>query len=179
VAGTYTGQIILSSPGVPQQTVNLTLTVGSGGGGSFNTSGAAAQFASEGAWYTFFTLVNTSTSTAMAQLSFYTDNGNPVSLPLIFPQQSSAIQIQASSVTRTLNPGATLIVQTAGPDSNPTQSGWAQLLTTGGIQGFSTFKQTVVTNGFSNQQEAVVPIAIANANFYVLAFDNTNGTTTS
>jgi hypothetical protein len=168
-AGTYTGQIILSSPGVNQQTINVTLTVGSSGGLSF--AGSMAHLASAGLWKTIFTLVNTGTAASQARLNFFDDNGNPLPLPLTFPQTSNVPQAPVATVDRTLAPGATLLIESTGPDNQATQVGWAQLLSTGNVNGFAVFRQTVP----SGQHEAVVPLLTGNAGAYVLAFDNTSG----
>jgi hypothetical protein len=170
VAGTYTGQILLSSPGVAQQTVNVTLAVGSSSGG-FNNAGSMAHLASAGLWKTIFTLVNTGTTSATARLNFFDDNGNPLALPLTFPQTSSTAQLPVTTLDRTLGAGATLIIESTGPDTQTTQVGWAQLLTNGSVNGFAVFRQTVP----SGQHEAVVPLETRTAGAYVLSFDNTSG----
>jgi Viral BACON domain len=167
-AGTYTGQIILSSPGVASQTVNVTLNVGSVAG--FSSAGSMAQLASAGLWKTSFTLVNNGTTPAQVHLNFFDDGGNPLSLPLTFPQTPSAAS-PATMLDRTINPGATLLIESTGPDDQKVQVGWSQLLTNGDISGFAIFRQAV---GASNQ-EAVVPLEIRNASSYVLPFDNTSG----
>jgi Viral BACON domain len=169
-AGTYTGTITLTSPGVAQTTVTVTLTISSGGGGSVG-SGSMAHLASAGLWKTIFTLVNNGTVTSQARLNFFDDNGNPLALPLTFPQASPFPQAPASFIDRTLSPGATLIIESTGPDNQVTQTGWAQLVTTGAINGFAVFRQTVP----SGQHEAVVPLETRNAASFVLSFDNTSG----
>jgi len=170
-AGTYTGQIILSSPGVANQTVNVTLTVGSTGGGGLAFAGSLAHFASggPGLWKTTFTLVNNGTTQAQVHINFYDDNGNPQALPLTFPQTSSAANPPAASLHRTINAGAVLLVETTGPDTQNTQVGWAQVSTSGNVGVFSVFRQTL-TNAIP---EGVVPLETRNAGSYVLAFDNT------
>lgn len=167
--GTYTGQIVLSSPGVGPQTINVTLTVGASGAG-LAIAGSMAQLASAGHWTTTFTLINNGASAAQAQLNFFDDNGNALPLPLIFPQTSPASSTPVSTITRTLAPGATLLIQTTGPDTQATQVGWTQLLTNGSISGFAVFGQV---EGAS-QQEAVVPLETRNAASYLVSFDNTS-----
>jgi hypothetical protein len=170
-AGTYTGQITLSSPGVAQQTINVTLTVGSGGGTGLSFAGSMAQIASAGLWKTTITIVNNGATSAQVHINFFDDNGNPLSLPLTFPQTSAVPQPPAPSLDRTLNAGATLLVETTGPDSQTTQVGWAQVLTNGNVGVFAVFRQTV--NGLI--PEGVVPLETRNAGSYLLAFDNTAG----
>ena len=69
--------------------------------------------------------------------------------------------------------GATLIVQSAAPLSNPAPTiGSAQLTTDGNIGGFVIFRYN------PNGQEAVVPLESRTASAYVIAFDNTGNTAT-
>ena len=72
------------------------------------------------------------------------------------------------SYTTQLAAGATLVIVSSGAPQLLTGS--AQLSTTGNVSGFVIFRH--------NDQEAVVPLESRNANSYLLAFDNTNGTAT-
>jgi hypothetical protein len=143
------------------------------------SAGSMAQLASAGYWTTTITLVNTGSSPALARLSFFDDNGNPLALPLSFPSSSSGgaiplVLVLASTLDRTLNPGAELVIQATGANSSPTLVGWAQLLTNGAIGGYAVFSQAI---GSANQ-EAEVPLENRNAAGYVVPFDNTNGSAT-
>jgi hypothetical protein len=135
--------------------------------------GSIAHIATGNGWQTTFVLVNTGSSTAQVNLKFFADvTGNPLSLPISFPQVGSAVTT-ASSVNQTLTAGATLLVQSAAPLSNPTPTtGSAQLATSGNVSGFVIFRYN------PNGQEAVVPLESRTANGFILAFDNTNGTAT-
>src|SRR5262249_23051941 len=148
----------------------VNLTVGGTSGGLSN-AGSMAHLASAGFWKTIITLVNTGTVASQARLNFFDDNGNPLPLPLIFPQISPDAQLPVPSLDRTLGPGATLTIESTGPDFQTVQRGWAQLLTSGNITGFAVFRQSLG----ANQHEAVVPLETRNAGSYVLAFDNTAG----
>ena len=130
--------------------------------------GSMAQLASGGGWQTTITLVNTGPNSAQAQLSFFDDSGAALYLPLTFPQTGTTVT--ASALSRTLAAGATLVILT--DDLSAASVGSVQVVTTGAIGGFATFR--VVSTG----QEAVVPLETRNANSYVLAFDNTNGLAT-
>jgi hypothetical protein len=55
---------------------------------------------------------------------------------------------------------------------DPLLQGSAQLTTNGLVAGFAIFRYNL------NGQEAVVPLENRNANSYLIAFDNTNGTST-
>jgi hypothetical protein len=136
-----------------------------------SNGGSIAQIASGNGWQTTFVLVNTGASEAHAHLRFFDDGGNELSLPLTFPQTSTSST--ATGVDQTLAAGASLIVQSALPPTDPAPTtGSAQLTTDGNVGGFVIFRLN--TNG----QEAVVPLETRNANAYILAFDNTGGTST-
>ena len=144
-------------------TIPALANVGTGGG-------SIAHLASGGdGWQTTFVLVNTGTSAAPMTLSFFADQtGAPLSLPISFPQPGAGNATVATSVTRTLGAGATLLIASDGAPQLLTGS--AQLTTPGNISGFVIFRH--------NGQEAVVPLESRNAIGYIIAFDNTNGTAT-
>ena len=124
--------------------------------------GTLAHIASGGGWQTLITLVNTGSSSSQAQLSFLDEQGNPMVLPLLFPQ--TGVVNTTSSVSQTLGAGASLLIQTQGLAA---QVGSARLTTTGPVSGFAIFQKS--------GQEAVVPLATGAANSITLAFDNSNG----
>ncbi len=136
--------------------------------------GSIAHIATGNGWQTTFVLVNTGSSAAQVNLTFFADvTGAPLSLPLTFPQSSSGTTTTASSVNQTLAAGATLLIQSAAPLSNPTPTtGSAQLTANGNVSGFVIFRYN------PNGQEAVVPLESRTVNGFILAFDNTNGTAT-
>ena len=138
------------------------------------TGGSIAHIATGNGWQTTFVLVNTGTSAAQATLKFFaTGSGAPLPIPLSFPQAGAGSSTLASSVTRRLEAGATLVVQSAAPASDPLPTiGAAQLTTDGNVGGFVIFRYN--TNG----QEAVVPLENRAASGYLIAFDNTAGTLT-
>src|ERR1035437_4513209 len=142
------------------------------------SAGSMAQLASAGYWTTTITLVNTGWTPPLPRLSSFDDNGNPLALPLSFPSPSGGavplVLLLASTLDRTLNPGAELVIQTTGANSSPTLVGWAQLLTNGAVGGYAVFSQAI---GSANQ-EAEVPLENRNAGGYVVAFDNINGAAT-
>jgi putative Ig domain-containing protein len=134
--------------------------------------GAVAHIAIANGWKTSFVLVNTGVSAAQVHLDFFDDDGNPLNLPLSSPQVGGGASTTASSVDRAIAAGATLVIESTGPDSNPLQTGSAQLTTDGNTSGFAIFRYA------PTGQEAVVPFESRNANSYLLAFDNTGGIAT-
>jgi hypothetical protein len=134
--------------------------------------GSIAHIASANGWQTTFVLVNTGASVAQTHLKFFADvSGNPLPLPISFPQTGSAITT-ASSVDQSLSAGGILLVQSTGALSDPLLTGSAQLTTNGNVSGFVIFRYN------PNGQEAVVPLESRVASTYTLAFDNTGGTGT-
>ena len=134
--------------------------------------GAFAHIAIANGWKTSFVLVNTGATSAQAHLYFFDDGGNPLLLPLSSPQSGGGASTTASSVDSTINAGATLVVESTGPDADPLQTGSAQLTTDGNVSGFAIFRYE------PTGQEAVVLLESRNASSYILAFDNTDGTAT-
>ena len=132
-------------------------------------AGSMAQIASGGGWDTSLTLVNLSSSTGEARLSFHADDGSAPSLPFTFPRQPDLGTMLGAVFDRTLPAGASLVLDTTGGLSENSATGQSQLLTTGGIDGFAIF--TYMPSG----QAAVVPLEMRDASSYLLAFDNTGG----
>jgi hypothetical protein len=136
--------------------------------------GSIAHIATGNGWQTTFVLVNTGAAAAQVNLNFFADvTGLPLSIPLSFPQSGNGAATVASSVSQTLAAGATLLVQSAAPLSNPAPTiGSAQLTSNGNVGGFVIFRYN------PNGQEAVVPLENRTANGFLIAFDNTSGTAT-
>jgi hypothetical protein len=130
--------------------------------------GSIAHLATGNGWQTTFVLVNVGAGAAQVNLNFFDDNGSLLPLPLSFPQSSGGAATVAPTVNQVLAAGATLIVESAAPESDPAPTvGSAQLTTNGNVGGFVIFRYN------PDGQEAVVPIESRNANAYILAFDNT------
>jgi YD repeat-containing protein len=136
------------------------------------TGGLMAHLASANGWQTTFVLVNTGASSAQANLKFFDDNGNPLPLPLTFPQPGMGSPTTAATLNQTIAAGQSLYVQSAGPVSAALLTGSAQLTASGNVGGFVIFRYN------PNGQEAVVPLENRNASTYFLAYDNTAGTVT-
>ena len=147
-------------------TVPALANIGTGGG-------SIAHIATGNGWRTTLVLVNSGASSANAHLAFFGDDGSPLVLPLAFPQSGGDTTSIASSVDQTIAAGASLIVQSSAPLSDPAPTvGSAQLTTDGNVGGFVIFRYN------PNGQEAVVPLESRGASAYLLAFDNTAGTAT-
>jgi hypothetical protein len=133
--------------------------------------GSMPHLAAEGGWNTTFTLVNKGSTSTQTQVSMFDNSGNPLPLPLTFPQQASNPLTEAS-VSQPLPANASLIVEASGPANVPYLEGSAQLDSAGTVDGFAIFHYN------PTNQEAVVPLETRSASSYLLAFDNTNGALT-
>jgi hypothetical protein len=185
--------VMLTSPssGTGNGTVTFATSPNSGGdlSGSFNIAGqpftieqeapsipglsyigSMPHIAAQENWTTSFTIVNKSASASTARLSLFGDPSGTLSLPLLFPQVTgTTLPEQAATLDRPLNPNASLIITSAGPQVPPVQIGSAQLSGTGAVDGFAIFHL------IPGSQEAVVPMETRNASSYLLAYDNTGG----
>ena len=151
------------------QTQSYSITVGLG------LIGSMPHLAAEGGWNTTFTIINKGTTSAQTQLSLYANSGNPLPLPLTFPQTFPPPPVAFNPqpvATTTLATNASWIVQASGPANVPFVEGSAELNAFGNLDGFAIFHFD------PSQQEAVVPMEIRNAASYLLPFDNTNGVLT-
>jgi hypothetical protein len=139
--------------------------------GNVGTSGGSISHVTyNGGFTSSIFVVNTGTSSAPFTLSFFGENGSPLSVPLLLPE--SGTSETTAALTNTLAPGAMLLIETQAQDAMTGVSGSAQLTTTGNISAFEIFRWT--TFG----QEASVPLETRTPASYVLVFDNTGGLTT-
>jgi hypothetical protein len=138
--------------------------------GTLSFAGSMAHIAAGGGWKTIVTVLNNGTTAAQARVSFFDEAGNPLSLPLTFPQGGTPATT-ASSVTQTIRPGGELVIESQGTESTLSQ-GSAQLFTDGNVTAFVIFRYN------PSGQEAAVPLQVQNATSYTLSFDNTGGLAT-
>ncbi len=134
------------------------------------SGGSITHILFNGGFTNNFTLVNTGGVSGSATLSFFDNSGNPLSVPVFLPQTGE--NLSGTTLTKTLAAGASLLIQTVGQDGGNSTEGSAQLTATGDVSGFGIFRWTQF------QQEASVPLETRNASSYVLAFDDTGGTST-
>ena len=132
--------------------------------------GSMPHIAAQENWITTFTLVDKGTTASTARLNFFNDPTGLLTLPLVFPQQSAnAAPLLAFTIDNSIAANASLIVESAGPQTPPVDVGSAQLSASGNVDGFAIFHL------IPGAQEAVVPMETRNASSYILAFDNTSG----
>ncbi len=127
------------------------------------SGGSMAHIVSGGGWRTVIYVANTTGRTSTITLKFFDDAGNALPLPLTFLQTGATST--ASTVTRTLANGASLVIQAQGLDAQ-VALGSAQLTSDFGANAFALFRYD------PSGQEATVPFETRNVADYVLAFDN-------
>jgi hypothetical protein len=136
-------------------------------------SGVFPQLATGGGWKTSYTLLNLANRPQLARLTFWDNEGAPLSVPVVFspelglpPVVGAAAELQLAA-----NSMAVLEVETAAPEVT---TGWARLHAPAGIAGSATFRYRAAEG---QEQEAVVPLETRKPYSYVLPYDNTAGFT--
>ena len=134
-------------------------------------SGILSQVASGGGWKTSIYLVNTSSKDVPLVVNLWSDSGGALNLPLTVTQLGQSQSLTASSVSETVGPNATLLIESAS-QSAVGLTGWAEVQSSSPVTGYGVFHYTSVAG---IQSEGTVPLE---ANFqpsFVLPFDNVNG----
>jgi len=142
-----------------------------------NTQARFAHLTTGGGWK--FTLVeaNLGTAPALGRLFFQNEAGSGFFYPWTFPQstgQNATIPEFLTSLDRTLNPNAHLVMESVGRSDQPTivGSGGLSSLSADKMSGFGIFSYPAF------HWDAVVPPETRNAPFYILPFDNTGNLVT-
>src|SRR5262249_22772706 len=132
--------------------------------------GSFAQVASGAGWSTSITLTNLSGATVTAQVSFYNNDGAQLTLPLRFPNSSTASTL-SSSVTMTILANQSIDIETASLGAS-INVGWADVQASGPLEGYAVFESTPPAGPSS---EGTVPLDTRLSASLVLPYDNTNG----
>ncbi len=127
--------------------------------------GALSQIVDGGGTRTILTLINLDSSVAPYALYFYDDNGNPLTL-------STTAGVPSSVLAGTLNPDASVIIQTNGGGASVLE-GWALLITNNTIAGSAVFG--IPLNG--QLVEASCPLDTGQDSQFGLPFDHTTSVT--
>ena len=189
-AGTFvTGRIVYSSnanPTLVGQKLGIRLTNSGRGQSAFDklsldatptvVSSATCQIASGGGWKTALTLVNLMPAQNSVTVTFRNDDGLPLFLPLISSQDGTSPQVAtASSLERTIEPGATLLIESEASAPGATLVGWAEVRSSGPVGGFAIFRRR---DQGGRDSEGTTPLESSTSSSLLLPFDNTSGFST-
>jgi hypothetical protein len=150
-------------------TKSFTLTPAAGGD---NLTSSLAHIASGGGWKSTISLQNISTAQNTVTVSFFADDGSPQILPYTVTQQSGSSESTGSSLAGTIDPNATLLSETEAPATGQTLVGWARVVSTAPISGFSVFRQHL-QNGADS--EGTSPLETRSLSDLILPYDSTVG----
>ena len=75
-------------------------------------AGVLSHIAAGGGWSTAITLVNLTSAAVPVTVAFHNDDGSALSLPITTTNQGATQAATTSSVTATMNPNATLLINT-------------------------------------------------------------------
>jgi hypothetical protein len=131
-------------------------------------SAGFAQVASGGGWKTILGLVNASTVRVTARISFYGDNGLPLTLPLV---SSEGINSTGSFVDASIEVGGTFLVETEASGST-ILTGWASVESSLPLTGYSVFRYR--TPGVPDSEGTTLLDTRAMSSV-LLPYDNTGG----
>src|SRR5579862_6321505 len=139
----------------------------------FAPAGILSHIASGGFWKTTITLVSLKPTANEVRVNFRADSGAPLTLPMTVTLQGASTTVTASTLDRTIPPGGTLLIETEAPAS-PTVVGWAQVLSSGPVEGSAIFGASSATGS----SEGTAPLDTSAAYDLILPFDETAGFTT-
>lgn len=186
-SGTFaTGRIVYSStaanPALLGQALAIRLTGNGGGQADFDKisldasptiiSSSASQIASGGGWKTTLIIVNLSSTRNSTRVTLRGDDGRALTLPLTVIQQGVPQAVTASLVDRTVEPGATLLIESEALASSATLVGWAEVISSGPVSGYAIFRQR---GQDGRDAEGTAPVESSRTSSLILPFDNTAG----
>src|ERR1019366_7324375 len=168
-----TGGPLSAAITVAGQTFTVEQVAGTGTIAGLSTVGSLGQVNAQGGWSFELDAVNLGNSPATVRVAFTDPNGNPLLMPLTFPQLPATGGPElAATLDRTINPNARVVINSSGSVTAPTLLGSGQLLSNGNVSGFGVFSFPAFN------WNAVVPLETRKATTYSLPFDNTGVLTT-
>jgi hypothetical protein len=132
---------------------------------------ALSHIAANGGWTTVMTLVNTSGAPIETLINLFSDDGSPLNLMVTTTLGAVTQTFTAQQITENLNPNTTLQI-TVGGQAGSTVVGWAQVYSTGPLNGYAIFRQTPQSGSPS---EGTVPLQTQAPYSILLPYDNTAG----
>jgi hypothetical protein len=131
-----------------------------------------SQIASGGGWKTTLTLFNPASRQDTVTVLFRADDGASLSIPLVVTQGGARQVGTSSEVSRTLQPLATLVIESEAPVTSNTLVGWAEVISSRPIPGAAIFSQR---DQDGRAMEATAPLDSSALSSLVVPFDNRAG----
>jgi hypothetical protein len=172
--GTFNFTLEVRDAASATATLPLGLTV-TAGTPTMSRVGVLSQIAAGGGWISSLYVINNSHSSMPVTVNFYRDDGTPLDLPATLVQGASSQTQTASTASATLNPFATLLIESNG-QSSTALTGWADVFSTAPLTGYAVFHYT---SQEGVQSEGTVPLETSPQTTFQLPYDNTNGLTTA
>jgi len=135
-------------------------------------AGIFPQIAVGGGWKTSLTLLNLADITQPAKLTFWDDDGAPLTTPLAFSPEVGLAATAGALAEIQLAANGVAVVEMEMPASSEMMAGWAKLHAPAGIVGAATFRYR---SAEGQESEAVVPMETRTPYSFVLPYDNTAG----
>ena len=133
--------------------------------------GTLSQIASGGGWNTTISLSNLGATAVPLRVVFRAGDGSLLTLPVSVSQDRDTLSTMASSLDRVLAPFATLQIDTTSAQA-ATLQGWADVLSSGPINGFAIFRLQTQN---APPSEGTVALQRQLQSSMTLQFDNTAG----
>jgi hypothetical protein len=134
-------------------------------------AGTLSHIAAGGSWETQIWLMNSSSAAVNVELDLHGDDGTALNVPLVVTQQGSIQSITAAKLSRAIQPNTALIVNVGSQLAN-TVTGWANVLSSGPVNGFAIFRTTCPT---CTASEGTVPLQNTSEPTLLIPYDNTQG----
>jgi len=138
--------------------------------GSLVRIGTLSHIAAGGSWDTAITLFNTSSTPISTELVFHAEDGSALSLPLSVTQSGATQSVTAATLNSVINPQSTLVVD-AGSAAAALVVGWADVLSTGPVNGFAIFRTHCPT---CTSSEGTVALQSQFQSALIVPYDNTS-----
>jgi hypothetical protein len=171
VPGVSAFSIRVNDTGIGVAALGFSMTVNPAGP---TRTGVLSQVASGGGWKTSFYLINTSGSSVSVVVNFWSNSGTALTLPLTVTQVGGPQVSNASSISETVAPNATVLIES---DSQATveSSGWAEVVSLHPISGYGVFHYT---SSAGVQSEGTVPLETEFNPSFILPYDGIGGFST-
>lgn len=137
-----------------------------------SVSGAFAQVATGGGWKTTFSLLNLTNLPQLAKLTFWDNDGAPLTVPLAFSPELGLASAAGASTEVLIPANGLAVVESEMSVLSTVLVGWARVRAPTGVVGSATFRYRL-SEGLDT--EAVVPMETRTPYSFVLPFDNTAG----